>query len=327
LPWLAIHKCIVRASKRLTEYLRAASERRAPRPRLSCHAGAGKRHVRDTAAQLETSNRSTAGVVPSAAAAGRDGVRRCCGGCGSSGRVRWCGGADVVLLRPRVATADRRRIRATHVLSPSDRGRSERQPARFPVLLSRGGAAREMDGPRGAPGLRHRHDAADRPRRVALRPCGAVDRAHDRSGRISPAATGARARTDPSHFSDTTRRSRRSAARAEPECDGSFGCPRAVRVAARTPGLRAAAGGSAPRRTSDRGFPGPAIPVSALASDNRTGHGSSVHSGLTIRPARPGDESVLFEMIRELAVFEKLEHLVTAVPSALRCSSHPTRRF
>ena len=35
-------------------------------------------------------------------------------------------------------------------------------------------------------------------------------------------------------------------------------------------------------------------------------------SNLTIRPARPDDVASIMAMIRELAVFEKLEHLVVA---------------
>lgn len=57
--------------------------------------------------------------------------------------------------------------------------------------------------------------------------------------------------------------------------------------------------------------------MTRLASEGRTGQGSSVQSGLTIRPARSGDESALFEMIRELAIFEQLEHLVTGSAEGL----------
>ena len=36
-----------------------------------------------------------------------------------------------------------------------------------------------------------------------------------------------------------------------------------------------------------------------------------------IRPARAGDEAALFELIRELSVFERLEHQVSGSPEAL----------
>lgn len=39
-----------------------------------------------------------------------------------------------------------------------------------------------------------------------------------------------------------------------------------------------------------------------------------------IRPARPGDEGELFRLIRELSVYEKLEHLVTGNEAMLRDS-------
>ena len=39
---------------------------------------------------------------------------------------------------------------------------------------------------------------------------------------------------------------------------------------------------------------------------------------LTIRPARPDDVSAIFAMIRELAVFEKLEHMVIANEAMLQ---------
>jgi GNAT superfamily N-acetyltransferase len=57
--------------------------------------------------------------------------------------------------------------------------------------------------------------------------------------------------------------------------------------------------------------------VSRLASASGTGHGSSVSPSLVIRPARSGDEFVLFEMIGELAAFEHLEHLLTGSPEQL----------
>src|SRR5476651_2678866 len=38
---------------------------------------------------------------------------------------------------------------------------------------------------------------------------------------------------------------------------------------------------------------------------------------LTIRPATPADVAAIFGMIHELAVFEKLEHLVVANPAML----------
>jgi len=41
-------------------------------------------------------------------------------------------------------------------------------------------------------------------------------------------------------------------------------------------------------------------------------------SNLTIRPARPDDVASIMAMIRELAVFEKLEHLVVADEAMLR---------
>jgi len=41
-------------------------------------------------------------------------------------------------------------------------------------------------------------------------------------------------------------------------------------------------------------------------------------SNLTIRPARPDDVAAIMAMIRELAVFEKLEHLVVADEAMLR---------
>jgi GNAT superfamily N-acetyltransferase len=37
----------------------------------------------------------------------------------------------------------------------------------------------------------------------------------------------------------------------------------------------------------------------------------------TLRPAQPGDEVAILGLIRELAVFEKLEHLMQATPQAL----------
>mgnify|MGYP006381140163 FL=1 len=37
----------------------------------------------------------------------------------------------------------------------------------------------------------------------------------------------------------------------------------------------------------------------------------------TLRPAQPGDEVAIIGLIRELAVFEKLEHLMQATPPAL----------
>jgi GNAT superfamily N-acetyltransferase len=37
----------------------------------------------------------------------------------------------------------------------------------------------------------------------------------------------------------------------------------------------------------------------------------------TIRPARAGDEAALFELIRQLSVFERLEHVVEGSPAAL----------
>lgn len=37
----------------------------------------------------------------------------------------------------------------------------------------------------------------------------------------------------------------------------------------------------------------------------------------TLRPAQPGDEVAIVGLIRELAVFEKLEHLMQATPQAL----------
>jgi GNAT superfamily N-acetyltransferase len=46
-------------------------------------------------------------------------------------------------------------------------------------------------------------------------------------------------------------------------------------------------------------------------------HGSVVHPQALIRPARPGDEARLFELIRELSVFEHLEHVVTGNAEAL----------
>ena len=38
---------------------------------------------------------------------------------------------------------------------------------------------------------------------------------------------------------------------------------------------------------------------------------------VTIRPARPGDEQSLFGLIRELSLFERLEHQLTGSPQAL----------
>ena len=35
---------------------------------------------------------------------------------------------------------------------------------------------------------------------------------------------------------------------------------------------------------------------------------------LTIRPARPGDEAVVSDLIRELAAYEKLAHEAVATP-------------
>lgn len=44
---------------------------------------------------------------------------------------------------------------------------------------------------------------------------------------------------------------------------------------------------------------------------------SQVTTSFTIRAARPGDEAALFELIRELAEFERLTHLVTGSPAEL----------
>lgn len=41
-------------------------------------------------------------------------------------------------------------------------------------------------------------------------------------------------------------------------------------------------------------------------------------SSFSIRPARPDDAEAIFGMIHELAVFEKLEHMVVANPAMLR---------
>ncbi len=41
---------------------------------------------------------------------------------------------------------------------------------------------------------------------------------------------------------------------------------------------------------------------------------------LTIRPAEPADVTAIFDMIVELAVFEKLEHMVVATPAMLHTS-------
>ncbi|HET9952869.1 MAG TPA: GNAT family N-acetyltransferase [Polyangiaceae bacterium] len=38
---------------------------------------------------------------------------------------------------------------------------------------------------------------------------------------------------------------------------------------------------------------------------------------LAIRPARPGDQHAIFDLIRELARFERLEHVVSGSPDAL----------
>jgi GNAT superfamily N-acetyltransferase len=38
---------------------------------------------------------------------------------------------------------------------------------------------------------------------------------------------------------------------------------------------------------------------------------------MTLRPARPDDAALLVAMIRELAVFEKLEHLMVATPESI----------
>jgi GNAT superfamily N-acetyltransferase len=55
-----------------------------------------------------------------------------------------------------------------------------------------------------------------------------------------------------------------------------------------------------------------------LASAGRTRHGFRVQpSSLVIRQARPGDEVTLFALIRELAVFEQLEHELTGSPESL----------
>jgi GNAT superfamily N-acetyltransferase len=43
----------------------------------------------------------------------------------------------------------------------------------------------------------------------------------------------------------------------------------------------------------------------------------NVHAPCTFRPARRGDEAALVGLIRELAVFEKLEHLMQATPERL----------
>lgn len=141
LPCSSTHKCIVRASKRLTENLRSAFERSAPRPRLSCHAGAGKRHVRDTAAQMETGIRPPTGVGSSSVGFGRDGVRRSRCGRGGCRCVRWSRGAHLVLLRSGVAASDRWRVGSGDVLGARERGQSGRERAGVPVLLPRSGAA------------------------------------------------------------------------------------------------------------------------------------------------------------------------------------------
>jgi GNAT superfamily N-acetyltransferase len=55
-----------------------------------------------------------------------------------------------------------------------------------------------------------------------------------------------------------------------------------------------------------------------LASAGRTRHGFWVQpSSLVIRKARPGDEVALFALIRELAVFEQLEHELTGSAESL----------
>lgn len=46
-------------------------------------------------------------------------------------------------------------------------------------------------------------------------------------------------------------------------------------------------------------------------------NGDLAGPGPMIRPARPGDAPALLALIRELAAFEKLEHLVQATPEAL----------
>lgn len=183
LPCSSTHKCIVRASKRLTENLRSAFERSAPRPRLSCHAGAGKRHVRDTAAQMETSTRPT-GVGSSSVGAGGDGVCRSRRGRGGCRCVRWSRRTHLVLLRSGVAASGRWRIGSGDVFGASERGQSERQRAGVPVLLPCSGAARGVDGARRPSGLRHRDDGADCSSRVAVRSSGADDRADDSSCRV-----------------------------------------------------------------------------------------------------------------------------------------------
>jgi GNAT superfamily N-acetyltransferase len=47
-----------------------------------------------------------------------------------------------------------------------------------------------------------------------------------------------------------------------------------------------------------------------------------MQSLLNIRPARPGEESLVLELIRELAVYERLEHAVEATPEMLAEALH-----
>ncbi len=47
-----------------------------------------------------------------------------------------------------------------------------------------------------------------------------------------------------------------------------------------------------------------------------------MQSSLNIRSARPGEESLLLDLIRELAVYERLEHAVEATPEMLAEALH-----
>jgi GNAT superfamily N-acetyltransferase len=48
---------------------------------------------------------------------------------------------------------------------------------------------------------------------------------------------------------------------------------------------------------------------------------------VTIRPCRPGDAEVLANLVRELAVYEKLEHFAAATPEAFRAHLFGPRPF
>jgi GNAT superfamily N-acetyltransferase len=59
------------------------------------------------------------------------------------------------------------------------------------------------------------------------------------------------------------------------------------------------------------------VPVT-IAADTAVGQSRTADAGFSIRPARPGDAELLVNLVRELAVYEKLEQHARATPDDFR---------